>query len=146
VIGLVACCKTKLAHAAPARDLYVSNLFRLSLVEAERQCEHVYVISAEHGLVQLAQVIEPYEKTMNDLSKEWRVIWGVRVWDSLRRLHPNVERRIVFYAGVEYVKPIRRAVYQADRDTFAEPMAGMQIGQRLAWLKQRGLIVANTPT
>ena len=137
-IGLVGCCKPKLAHAAPARDLYLSRLFRLSLAEAHRACDVVYVISAEYALVELDQVIAPYDKTLTDLAKEWRPIWGSRVWDAIVARHPTVTRHVVIYAGKEYAEPILRAApYGARGATFAQPLAQMQIGQRLSWLSSR---------
>jgi hypothetical protein len=137
-IGLVGCCKPKLVHAAPARDLYLSHLFRLSLEVASRCCDVVYVISAEHALVELDAVIAPYDKTMADLAKEWRPIWGSRVWGALVARHPKGARRVVIYAGKEYAEPILRAGHRHPAiDAFEQPLRGMQIGERLRWLNGR---------
>lgn len=134
-IALVGCSAPKLKEAAPARQLYTSQLFRATLALAERRHDVVYVISAKYELVQLDQVIEPYDRTMADIAKEWRVIWGIRVWDSILSRHQNVDRQIFIYAGKDYAKPIHRAGFH--RATFHEPLAKMQVGQRLQWLKQQ---------
>lgn len=138
-IGLVGCCKPKLAHAAPARELYLSRLFALSLAEASRRCDVVYVVSAEHGLVELDAVVEPYDKTMADIAKEWRPIWGGRVWSSIAARHSSGARHVAIYAGKEYAQPIIRAAPYGERGaTFTQPLAGMQIGERLSWLAAAG--------
>jgi hypothetical protein len=93
------------------------------------------VISAEYGLVALDQEIEPYDRVLTDLAKEWRPIWGNRVWSALAARHPAASRHVVIYAGREYAEPILRAAPYGDRGaTFVQPLARMQIGQRLQWL------------
>ena len=132
-IALIGCSGPKLERPAPARQLYTSQLFRSTLELAERRHDVVYIISAKHELVALDQVLEPYNRVMSDVAKEWRVIWGVRVWDSIMRRHQNVDRQIFIYAGKDYVRPIERAGFH--QAAFHEPLAKMQIGQRLSWLR-----------
>lgn len=134
-IALVGCSGPKLKHAAPARQLYTSQLFRATLAFAEARHNVVYIISAKHELVALDQVIAPYDKTMADIAKEWRVIWGVRVWDSVQHRHIHADRQVFIYAGKDYARPIQRAGLH--RATFHEPLAKMQIGQRLQWLREQ---------
>jgi len=132
-IALIGCSGPKLKQAAPARQLYTSQLFRSTLAFAERRHDAVYVISAKHELVALDQVVAPYDLTMADVAKEWRVVWGTRVWGSIQSRHQNVDRQVFIYAGKDYAQPIRRAGFH--RATFHEPLAKMQIGQRLRWLR-----------
>lgn len=134
-IGLVGCSGPKLEEPAPARQLYTSQLFRSALALAERRHDVVYVISAKHELVTLDQVVAPYDLAMGDVAKEWRAIWGQRVWWSIQRRHPRVDRQIFIYAGKDYARPIRRAAHQ--HATFHEPLAGLQVGQRLKWLREQ---------
>jgi hypothetical protein len=132
-IALVGCSGPKLDHPAPARDLYTSQLFRQALRLAELRHDVVYVVSAKLELVLLDQVIEPYNKTMSSIAKEFRPIWGSRVWDSIVRRHQKTDRQIYVYAGKDYAQPIRRAGFH--QATFHEPLARLMVGQRLAWLK-----------
>ena len=58
-IVLISCVSKKLAHAARARDIYVSPLFRLNLAYAESlKPDAIYVLSAKHGLLALEDQIE----------------------------------------------------------------------------------------
>lgn len=66
---VVPCGAVKLPHAGFARDLYVSPHFRFTLDNAVRAAgdpRAVRILSALHGLVPLAQWVEPYDVTMTD--------------------------------------------------------------------------------
>lgn len=67
-VALVACAAAKLDHPAPAKDLYVSSLFRKSRAYAERNADAWYILSAKHGLVSPAATIEPYDLTLNSMA------------------------------------------------------------------------------
>ncbi len=139
-IALVGCSGPKLEQSAPARQLYTSPLFRKALALAARRHDVVYIISAKHELVMLDQMIAPYDLSMSAVAKEFRAIWGVRVWDSIMLRHQHADRQVHVYAGKEYAQPIRRAGFH--QATFHEPLAKMQLGQRLKWLAEQ---LAATP-
>lgn len=64
---VVPCGAAKLDRDAPARDLYTSEHFRRQLRAAELACEEgdvVLVLSALYGLVELNEVLEPYDLKM----------------------------------------------------------------------------------
>lgn len=63
-VYIIPCSGPKLAHPAPASELYTGTLFRSCLQAAQAQVEEgdvIYVLSALHGLVALDQVLAPYE-------------------------------------------------------------------------------------
>lgn len=66
---VIPCSAKKLDHAAPARELYTGPLFRSALLAAEAlvragRADHVMVLSAEHGLLELDQLVEPYDRKL----------------------------------------------------------------------------------
>lgn len=67
---VIPCGAAKADAPAAARDLYLSGHFRLvlsaALAEAEACDGTVLVLSAEHGLVTLDQVVAPYDAKMGD--------------------------------------------------------------------------------
>lgn len=67
---VVPCGRAKLDHAAPAGQLYVGGQHRLARqaadVLAAQAGGHVVILSALHGLLQLDQLVEPYDVTMGD--------------------------------------------------------------------------------
>ena len=100
-VVLVSCGGKKLGHAAPARELYCSPLFRLSLRWAERQGT-TYVVSAQHRLVRLDDVIEPYDLRLAQLSRPARVAWGWAILETLRGLHPQLRELVLLAGDVEW--------------------------------------------
>lgn len=72
---VIPCGGAKLAHAAPAAELYRGSMFRHALVNAERLAAmsaeelgrpaRVLILSALHGLIGLGDVIEPYDQRMD---------------------------------------------------------------------------------
>ena len=130
MIHLVSCGAEKLEYPAPARDLYTGPLFTKQLAYALAQGTPVYVLSAEHGLVDLDDVLDPYERTMEDLDpfETWR--WSNRVAAALlTRGHRLRGEHYVILASRAYVEPV------ADRvSSWTAPLAGKGIGERLQWL------------
>lgn len=144
MIGVVACSKSKLCHGAPARELYTSPLFKLSLAYAEQHCDKVYVVSAFHGLVELDQELDPYDRTLSKMPQKARIAWGIRIADSLIHRHGK-EFVLVAMAGQDYCDPISYGLRThfgygengwrgAEDRLVIEPLKGMQLGERLAWL------------
>ena len=78
-IAILSCVKRKRTSAAPARDLYVSDLFRGLRRYAEARADAWYILSAEHGLLHPDQVVAPYERTLNNMRKPERLAWASRV-------------------------------------------------------------------
>lgn len=138
-IALIACCSTKLAVAAPARDLYQSALFKFSLKWCEqRGFNAIHVISAKHGLVDLDRTIEPYDQILNTMSAPARAIWGEVVLQQLvdrgyRLRLPlgsiDLMDEVTFLAGDRYRAPLVSAI-----DRVRVPMQGLGIGRQLQFL------------
>lgn len=132
-VVLVGCVKTKLDHAAPARDLYTSALFRKQRAYAEASRLPWFVLSAEHGLVDPSRVIEPYELHLAATPRAYRAAWGRQVVADLSSALGGLDRRVVeIHAGAAYVDAIRSGL-AAGGATVVEPLAGLTMGERLAW-------------
>lgn len=135
-VTLVACAATKLDRPAPARELYRSDLFVKSSAYAQRLGEW-YILSAAHGLVHPDTVLEPYNVTLDDMTRDERMRWGCRVAWDLVRFNVQADRCVVL-AGRTYRDPVMDFL----RLSFASvviPLQGLGIGhqkQRLAQLAQ----------
>jgi hypothetical protein len=126
-IVVVACCATKLDHAAEARDLYVSDLFKKARAYAELLGGRWLILSAKHGILNPGRVIEPYDEFLCDKSPREHAAWIKLV----RKQWWNGERRpVVLLAGAAY-----RTAFEGIEHT--APMARMGIGQQKQWLKQQ---------
>ena len=126
-IYLIACSGKKLDRAAPARDLYQGQAFKFSLAAAERVGADAVILSALHGLVELDQVLEPYNCTLADMDKAGRAQWAYWTNKALQnRIAPS--QRVVVLAGSNYAAAC--GGFNAEL-----PLRGQGIGQQLKTLK-----------
>lgn len=135
MIGLVSCAAKKLDYPAPARHLYTSALFRMALTYAEAHCATTYILSALYGLVPLDAVIAPYDVRLKPGAHN--APWGRVVVRELVARHPG-GADLLLLAGAAYADPLLDALDAVVwRGQVIQPLEGLQIGQRLAWLSQR---------
>lgn len=134
--ALVACVGEKREHAAPAQDLYQSPWFRKARAYAERYADRWYILSALYGLIAPNEIREPYDVTLNTMKAPERLAWAERVWPQVLAAAPNPWRnRIVLLAGEKYRQHLQEWLRIAGYDVEV-PMAGLGIGEQLAWLDQ----------
>jgi hypothetical protein len=126
MIGLVACCKTKLAEPARAEHLYRSPLFRKARAYCLAHYSRWFILSAKFGLVDPNHVITPYDCTLLDQDKSARTKWGQLVYRQLSALGLAGDT-FVAHAGKAYIIPL------ADKLQIMTPLAGLGIGQQMAW-------------
>ena len=131
-IALVQCAKKKGSARAPARDLYISALFRKSRRWAEANSDRWFVLSARYGLVAPSEEIEPYDETLNMMTRAEIIEWARRVHQQMREvalLRPGVH--FVWLAGRNYKDHLSRLLQEYPQE---DPLQGRKIGQRLQWL------------
>jgi hypothetical protein len=129
---LIACCAGKLGHAAPARFLYTSDLFRKSVAYVEARGEPWLILSALHGVVDPDAVIAPYDVTLVSMSRREREQWGAFAADALWRWSDS---EFVMLAGTSYREPMMAShIWRARGYTASAPMQGLGIGEQKAWL------------
>lgn len=109
VIAVVGCGKSKRKEAAAARELYTGALFQKSLALAERLAGTVLILSAKYGLVDPDTTIEPYDLSIQNLTKQQKALWvgGIEmdfVWT--RKLLSAGPRTILWFVGENYLGPI----------------------------------------
>jgi hypothetical protein len=130
-IALISCTKEKLGHAAPAGELYTSQLFRKSLSYARSlQVDRVFVLSAKHGLVPLERVLEPYDESLltKRAAERWR--WATMVLDQMHDAGLD-GARFILLAGRRYTENLVPYI------TSEDPLKGLGMGQRLRFLTER---------
>jgi hypothetical protein len=131
-IALIACTKTKAAQAAPAALLYQSPLFRKSLLYALGTADRIYILSAKHGVLQIDEVVDPYELSMKDLTASQKLIWTAKVSERLAKLLAPSDK-VQLLAGLEYTRPLLPLFHRIGcRITF--PLGGKSLGPRLSLL------------
>ncbi len=130
-IVLISCASQKLGSPAPARELYISSLFRKSLkYAAALYPDAIYVLSAKHGLLSLEKVVEPYDLTLNQLSMHEVKRWAESTVEQLKQVANLASDRFIFLAGKRYRRFIVPHVGYSEI-----PLQDLAIGKQLQFLK-----------
>ena len=132
-IVLISCVKSKLKYPVKAKDLYTSTLFQSNLQYAyQLKPDAIYILSAKYGLLELDQIITPYELTLNTMTEAEKKGWSRRVLDVLQKKADLKSDLFVILAGMNYRK------YLLPELTHYEiPLEGLSFGRQLQELKRR---------
>lgn len=130
---LVSCSKEKAGLPAPAKELYRSNLFIKMSTYALASGRPWFILSAEHGLVALDEWLAPYDRYLKETPAAYRTAWGEWVVARLDLLSGGLRGKAVeVHAGATYVDPLRKPLARVGAQ-LQLPLAGLSLGQRLAW-------------
>ena len=124
---VVPCGGRKLSAAAPAGELYVGSYHRACRRAAAALApRRTLILSARHGLVDLDQVLAPYDTTFSDPD----AVTADHVADQADQLGLRAAPGVVLLAGRRYVAATRLAWPHA-----LDPLAGSRsMGEQLARL------------
>lgn len=144
---LLGCGKTKAASERPARDLYTGPLFTARRKYADRQRQAWGIMSAKYGFLEPAELVEPYETKLKDLSSGQRIELGnVTVGDfanalrGYRCIPGNEGIEIEAHVGLDYLEALNAIDWREEGIWIVRaPVVGMAIGEQLHWY------AANTP-
>lgn len=129
-IVLISCVSKKKDSASRASDLYTSALFIKSLNYARKQNpDMIFVLSALYGLVPIDQFIDPYNKTLNEMSSKENLEWAGGVINSLKESCDLENDEFIFLAGNNYRKNLIPKIKK-----YRIPMLGLAIGKQLQFL------------
>jgi hypothetical protein len=132
-IVLISCVSQKLSHRAKAKDLYVSSLFKYNLKYAGYfNPDKIFILSAEHGLLNLEREIEPYNKTLNTMRSSEIKEWANNVLIQLKKETDIQKDEFIFLAGEKYRKYLIPHI-----TNYKVPMDGLRIGEQLKYLKEK---------
>lgn len=133
-IVLISCCSKKAKDLCPAKDLYISPLFKKSLAYARTLTsdDKIFILSAKHHLLSLTKEISSYDITLNTMSiqerKKWARIVNCQIDGILKKYQPD---KIIVLAGKKYREFLD---FKDFKDTIVIPLEGMRIGQMLNFL------------
>ena len=132
-IILISCVSKKRKYKTKAKNLYTSPLFQYNIKYAESlNPDKIFILSAKYGLLDLEKEIEPYEKTLNNMSAEQIKRWASKVISQLKKVSYLQKDKFIFLAGTKYRK------YLIPNLKLVEvPLEGLTIGKQLKYLKQK---------
>jgi hypothetical protein len=136
-IVLLSCTKSKLDHRAPAQELYsASPMFRKTLEYGKSlHPDKMFILSAKHHLVPLNKELDPYDKTLKEMSKDDKEKWGEETVKQMKSYGLNLSKdKFTFLTGSEYLKPFKQYIPEENVEV---PMEGRRLGERLKWLNSQ---------
>lgn len=113
-----------------AKDIYISPLFKKALAYTLAHYDKVFILSAKYGLLDLDDIIEPYDLTLNTMNKKQRKQWAYKVYYQIQE-RIGFSHEWYFYAGGKY----REYLQQVLKPSYA-PLKHLGIGKQLAFYKK----------
>lgn len=131
MIVFLSCVKSKQNRKCAAKDMYISDLFKKSFEYAKKmRPRKIYILSAKYGLLELDDIIEPYELTLNTMTERQRRAWACKVIKQCKQKNIDFTERAVFLCGNNYRKYLMRNFPKAEA-----PLKNMGIGKQLQFYK-----------
>jgi hypothetical protein len=132
-VAFISCTKQKRRGCHPARQLYISPLFRLSWSYTSQTFDAVYILSAKHGLVNPGRRIRNYDVTLKRMPVHARRRWARKVaGEILEMISSDVELHL--FCGKQYREFLVDAL--KPRKVFV-PLKKLGLGRQLQWYKKR---------
>ncbi len=134
VLALVSCTAKKRFTRGPAEEMYSSVWFALARrYVKEMQCPW-YILSANYGLLEPGEVINTYNRALNEATADDRQVWARNVGKKLLNAQPDV-LNVMIFAGRHYREYL--IPYLTEHGVRVEvPLLKMRIGEQLSWLKK----------
>ena len=130
-VVLISCVSKKLNYKARAEDLYISPLFRYSLAYSRKlNPDAIFILSAKYGLVDLDEIIEPYDETLIGKRADEIKKWSENVIIQISGRCDLKKNKFIFLAGANYRKYILSHIID-----YEILLKGLGIGEQLSFLK-----------
>ena len=106
MIVFLSCTAAKKTKRCKACEMYAdSDLFSKAYKYAKKlNPDKILILSAKHHVLELDDVIEPYDLTLKDMSVDERKEWSKKVIDILKDKNINFDQKVYFCAGEDYIE------------------------------------------
>ena len=133
-IILLMCGKNKEKYKTKAKNLYSSERFRVSLEYAKTltNVNNIFILSAKHGLVELETELEPYDKSVYDMTIIEKTEWVKMVISQIER-KMNLDRfNFIFLTDDFYCE-----YFQQYLKNIELPLHGLIQSEHLRWFNEK---------
>ncbi len=132
-IILISCVSKKQNKPAKAKKLYISPLFKKNLEYAKSlNPNKIFILSAKYHLLELDELIEPYNTTLNNMKNIDIKNWAEKVLQQLEQKTDLTKDEFIFLAGERYRKFLIPKI-----KGYNVPMKSLGIGKQLSWLSNQ---------
>lgn len=144
LFAIVGCSKMKATPEPfdpwiPARELYISDLFKKRVAHVESRSIPWFVVSAKSGLVTPGTPLRPYDETLSEKDPidvaAWHLSVASRLIDELYyswEIKDFKSIEVEIHAGSRYSQPLDK-ILEMFGAKVTKPVAGMGIGEQLAY-------------
>lgn len=135
MIVFIGCGKKKNNKKCCAKNMYQGNYFNTCLQYAKTFTNEndIYILSAKYGVLCLDTIIEPYNITLNNFTKEQNKNWTEMVINQLKELNINNNEKVIMLCGKNYYKNL--LTYFNDIELPLKDFEGM--GYQISFMKQQ---------
>lgn len=128
-IVLLSCVSKKLDKESSAELIYNSPLFKKSLNYAKSlNPDKIYILSAKHYVLELNDVIQPYDETLNTMSNKDILKWSNNCLNQLKQKQNLEIDNFIILAGDKYRKYLLPYI-----KNYELPLEGLRIGEQMSW-------------
>lgn len=132
MIVFIGCTKLKADKRCEAEQLYKSTLFKYALSYAKKlKPRKIYILSAKHGVLELNDIVSPYNETLNTKTKKEKQLWAYKCYYQLTKKNINFEEEVVWLCGENYREYLIRKFTNNKI-----PIKGLGIGEQLKFYKE----------
>ena len=133
MVVFIGCGKRKAIKKCEAQSMYQGDYFKTCLRYAKvlTDNKNIYILSAKYGLLHLTDIIEPYNITLNNSSKEYRQQWKERVLEQFRQENIVPTQTAIMVCGKNYWKQL--ADYFQEVQLPLESFKGM--GEQISFMQ-----------
>ncbi len=128
---LVSCVSVKSNEPTEAQYMYQSAWFKKARHYVLKQHVKWGILSAKYGLLSPYTVIQPYNMTLLAMSREERIAWANRVFNTFHYWHSE-ECNVTILAGSRYREFLQPMLERYGYSVHV-PLQGLGIGQQLHW-------------
>lgn len=132
MIVFLSCSKTKSSCTCKATEMYQGDLFKKSLEYAKKlKPRKIYILSAKYKVLELEDIISPYNLTLNTMSKHQQKKWAYDCFLQLKAKGQDFNEEAIFLCGENY----RKYLLQLFKNSKA-PLQGVSFGNQLKFYKK----------
>ena len=127
MIVFLSCGKTKAKYTCKAFEMYQGELFKKSFEYAKSlNPRKIYILSAKYKLLELNDIISPYELTLNKMNKQQQKKWAYDCYLQLKAKGQDFNEEAIFLCGENYRKYLSQVFKNAKA-----PLQGVSFGNQL---------------
>ena len=131
MIVFIGCVKLKQNKECKAEDMYISSLFKYSLLYAKKlNPTNIFILSAKYGVLDLNKIIKPYEETLSDKNIYDKKRWAYKCYKQLEEKNIDFNEEAIWLCGNNYNQYLSQ---KFKNNKF--PLANLRMGYRLKYLK-----------